>query len=119
MMRTYRNELVLARPPRLVQLLLFAVLAPIGRLLGYKGEYPYPQYAYPHLADTGVDDAASGLRVGGLSSHLRLWRPAGRADFQMLYGKLDDCKSLSALDKPSCPRYSLPNTIINGYDPEE
>ena len=42
MMRTYRNELVLARPPRLVQTLLFEVLASIGRLLGYKGEYPYP-----------------------------------------------------------------------------
>jgi quercetin dioxygenase-like cupin family protein len=42
MMRTYRNELVLARPPRLVQALLFGLLAPIGRLLGYKGEYPYP-----------------------------------------------------------------------------
>jgi quercetin dioxygenase-like cupin family protein len=42
MMRTYRNELILARPPRLVQTLLFGVLASIGRLLGYKGEYPYP-----------------------------------------------------------------------------
>jgi quercetin dioxygenase-like cupin family protein len=42
MMRTYRNELVLARPPRLVQTLLFGVLAPIGLLLGYKGEHPYP-----------------------------------------------------------------------------
>jgi quercetin dioxygenase-like cupin family protein len=43
MMRTYRNELVLARPPQLVQTLLFGMLAPFGRLLGYKGEYPYPQ----------------------------------------------------------------------------
>lgn len=43
MMRTYRNELVLARPPRLVQTLLFGLLAPIGRLLGYKAEYPYPR----------------------------------------------------------------------------
>lgn len=42
MMRTFRNELVLTRPPRPVQALLFGVLAPIGRLLGYKGEYPYP-----------------------------------------------------------------------------
>jgi len=41
-LRAYRNELVLARPPRLVQTLLFGLLAPIGRLLGYKGEYPYP-----------------------------------------------------------------------------
>ncbi|HMN28591.1 MAG TPA: cupin domain-containing protein, partial [Caldilineaceae bacterium] len=42
MMRTFRNELVLAQPPRLVQTLLFGSLAPIGRLLGYKGEHPYP-----------------------------------------------------------------------------
>jgi hypothetical protein len=42
MMRAFRNELILARPPRLVQTLLFGILAPIGRLLGYKAEYPYP-----------------------------------------------------------------------------
>jgi quercetin dioxygenase-like cupin family protein len=42
MMRAYRNEIVLARPPRLVQTLLFGVLAPIGRVLGYTGEYSYP-----------------------------------------------------------------------------
>jgi quercetin dioxygenase-like cupin family protein len=42
MMRTYRNELVLAQPPQLVQTLLFGVLAPVGKLLGYKGEHPYP-----------------------------------------------------------------------------
>ncbi len=41
-MRAYRNELILARPPRLVQTLLFGLLAPIGRLLGYKAEYSYP-----------------------------------------------------------------------------
>ncbi|MFN8440348.1 MAG: cupin domain-containing protein [Caldilineaceae bacterium] len=41
-MRTYRNELILAQPPRLVQTLLFGVLAPVGRLLGYRGEHPYP-----------------------------------------------------------------------------
>jgi quercetin dioxygenase-like cupin family protein len=42
-MRVYRNELILARPPRLVQTLLFGLLAPIGRLLGYTAEYPYPR----------------------------------------------------------------------------
>lgn len=42
LMRTYRNELVLARPPRLAQTLLFGALAPIGSLLGYQGEHPYP-----------------------------------------------------------------------------
>lgn len=42
MMHAYRNEIILARPPRLVQALLFGLLASIGRLLGYKAEYPYP-----------------------------------------------------------------------------
>lgn len=42
-MRAFPDELILARPPRLVQTLLFGALAPIGRLLGYTGTYPYPQ----------------------------------------------------------------------------
>jgi hypothetical protein len=28
------------RPPRLLQLLLFGLLAPLARLLGYRGSYP-------------------------------------------------------------------------------
>lgn len=42
-MRAYRHELILARPGRQVQTLLFGLLAPIGRLLGYKADYPYPR----------------------------------------------------------------------------
>ena len=42
LMRAYRNELILARPPRPVQTLLFGLLAPIGRILGYQAEHPYP-----------------------------------------------------------------------------
>ena len=42
-MRAFRHEIILARPPRLVQTLLFGLLAPIGRLLGYRAEYPYPR----------------------------------------------------------------------------
>lgn len=42
-MRRYRKEMILARPPRLVQTVLFGALASIGRLLGYRAEYPYPQ----------------------------------------------------------------------------
>ena len=38
----YRHEIVLARPPRVVQRVLFGLLAPIGRLLGYRAPYPYP-----------------------------------------------------------------------------
>ncbi|MCB0189597.1 MAG: cupin domain-containing protein [Caldilineaceae bacterium] len=41
-MHTYRNELVLAQLPRVVQTLLFGTLAPIAKLLGYHAEYPYP-----------------------------------------------------------------------------
>ncbi len=36
----YRDEIVLARPPRLVQRVLFGLLAPIGRLRGYRVPYP-------------------------------------------------------------------------------
>ncbi|HET7767955.1 MAG TPA: cupin domain-containing protein [Chloroflexota bacterium] len=42
-MRAYRNELILARPPRPVQTLVFAALAAIGKLLGYSADYPYPR----------------------------------------------------------------------------
>lgn len=48
LMRTYRNELILARPPRRVQTVLFGLLAPIGRLLGYSPEYPYPYLRQAH-----------------------------------------------------------------------
>ena len=41
-LRAFRNELILARPPRLAQMLLFGSLASIGSLLGYQAEYPYP-----------------------------------------------------------------------------
>ncbi|MCW5850798.1 MAG: cupin domain-containing protein, partial [Anaerolineae bacterium] len=38
----FRHEIILARPPRLAQRLLFGSLAPIGSLLGYRAEYPKP-----------------------------------------------------------------------------
>ncbi|MFN8497496.1 MAG: cupin domain-containing protein [Anaerolineae bacterium] len=41
-LQAFRSELILAQPPRLVQALLFGLLAPIGSLLGYQAEYPYP-----------------------------------------------------------------------------
>jgi hypothetical protein len=40
--RAFRNELILAHPPQLVQTLVFGALAAIGQLRGYTGEYPYP-----------------------------------------------------------------------------
>ena len=45
-LQAFRHEIILARPPRLAQRLLFGSLAPIGSLLGYRAEYPYP-YSRP------------------------------------------------------------------------
>jgi hypothetical protein len=42
MMREFRNELILARPSPSAQNLLFGSPVSVGRLLGYKGEHPYP-----------------------------------------------------------------------------
>lgn len=38
--REFEDVVRLARPPRLVQKVLFAILAPIARLKGYRGSYP-------------------------------------------------------------------------------
>jgi mannose-6-phosphate isomerase-like protein (cupin superfamily) len=38
--RAYRQEWRLARPPYGIQVVLFGVLAPVGRLLGYRASYP-------------------------------------------------------------------------------
>ncbi len=40
--REYEEEIYLARPPLFVQRAIFGILAAIGRLLGYRAEYPYP-----------------------------------------------------------------------------
>jgi mannose-6-phosphate isomerase-like protein (cupin superfamily) len=47
LLRAYRDVLILAQPPRAVQTLLFGPLAALGRLLGYRADYPYP---YPRPA---------------------------------------------------------------------
>jgi quercetin dioxygenase-like cupin family protein len=39
--RKYGGNMYLAKPPIVVQKLLFASIAWIGRLLGYRGDYPY------------------------------------------------------------------------------
>lgn len=58
-LRAFRHEVILAQPPRLVQTLVFGALAPIGKLLGYTGMYPYPHakraQAQPQLQPHGVD----------------------------------------------------------------
>ena len=38
----YEDQIYLAQPPLAVQRLLFGALAKVGRLLGYRAEYPYP-----------------------------------------------------------------------------
>lgn len=40
--RHYFDVIHVARPPLLVQKIAFAVLGPLGRLLGYRADYPYP-----------------------------------------------------------------------------
>lgn len=42
--REFEDVLYFTRPPRIVQKVLFGGLAPLARLLGYKGSYPeYPK----------------------------------------------------------------------------
>ena len=42
LMAAYDREFRLVSPPRFVQKVVFGALAPIGRLLGYRADYPYP-----------------------------------------------------------------------------
>jgi quercetin dioxygenase-like cupin family protein len=43
----YRDVLFATRPPQVVQRLLFAVLDPLGRLLGYRADEPYADLPKP------------------------------------------------------------------------
>lgn len=43
--REYRDVLYPASPPRTVQKVLFALLNPVARLLGYGADYSYPRLA--------------------------------------------------------------------------
>jgi hypothetical protein len=36
----YRDVFRLAKPPDIIQRILFAILTPIGKLAGYRGSYP-------------------------------------------------------------------------------
>lgn len=38
----FGDEIRLTRPPWILQKVIFGLLAPLGRLLGYRPEYPYP-----------------------------------------------------------------------------
>ncbi len=42
-LREFEKEITLAQPPVAAQRVLFGLLAPVGRLLGYQGHYAYPR----------------------------------------------------------------------------
>lgn len=43
MMKKYDDVIYPSSPPRFVQKILFALLAPIGKRLGYRPDHPYPE----------------------------------------------------------------------------
>ena len=49
LLREFKEEIHLAKPPLLVQKIVFGTLAIVGRLLGYRARYPYP---YPARHET-------------------------------------------------------------------
>ncbi len=53
--RDYEDEIYLARPPLFVQRAVFGVLASIGRLFGYRAEYPYPYARHREASPAGID----------------------------------------------------------------
>ncbi len=56
----YEDQIYLGQPPLAVQRVLFGALASIGRLLGYRAEYPYPydRLAQKHLGIEGERTSA-------------------------------------------------------------
>jgi hypothetical protein len=60
----YEDHIYLAQPPLAVQRVLFGVLASIGRLLGYRTEYPYP---YGRLVHEEERLGSEGQRASGVS----------------------------------------------------
>jgi hypothetical protein len=57
--REYEDVFRLASPPWAVQRLLFGSLAPVGRLLGYRAEYPYPRRGVPQVSPASQEDRPS------------------------------------------------------------
>ena len=57
--REYEDEFRLASPPWAVQRLLFGSLAPVGRLLGYRAEYPYPHHGVPQASPASEEERPS------------------------------------------------------------
>lgn len=46
MVEEYDDSIYPSSPPRPLQKILFAILAPIGRLLGYQADHPYPEHEH-------------------------------------------------------------------------
>jgi quercetin dioxygenase-like cupin family protein len=63
--REYEDEIYLARPPLFVQRVLFGLLAPIGKLLGYKARYPEYSGEEPQVG------GSEGERPSGASGGMR------------------------------------------------
>ena len=65
----YEDQIYLARPPLAVQRALFGALASVGRLLGYRAEYPYPYGRLVREERLGNEDeraaAAHGMMTPG------------------------------------------------------
>ena len=51
-LRGFEEEIYFVRPPLAVQRVILGALAFIGRLLGYRAEYPYPQQSETSRAVT-------------------------------------------------------------------
>lgn len=91
MMPRFGDEIRLASPPWAVQRALFGLLAPVGRMLGYRPEYPYPygDRGEESLGSEGERvSASSGARRGtvgvtvivvALSVSLLLWQRRRRS----------------------------------------
>ncbi len=62
-----KGELYLARPPIPVQKALFAALAPVGRLLGYKDRYPKYSAAGAPSAEGGAPPSTTGAMARGVA----------------------------------------------------
>lgn len=66
----YEDQIFLASPPLAVQRVLFGALAKVGRLLGYRAEYPYPygdQGRETLEVEGGRTSATSGARGGAVA----------------------------------------------------
>jgi quercetin dioxygenase-like cupin family protein len=65
----YEDEIYLTQPPLFVQRVIFGVLAKVGRLFGYRAEYPYPygdQGEEPFVSEGERASASSGTRRGAV-----------------------------------------------------